>query len=85
MDQQLQTTLTLLDDAIEASETVLAAWAEAVRDRAALGALAALNYFGHRYLLAIRHQQYLRVNCWISFRLRHFPCSLQRKGTYCFL
>ena len=66
MDQQLQTTLTLLDDAIEASETALAAWAEAVRDRADLGALAALNHFGHRYLLAIRHQQYLRVNCWSS-------------------
>ena len=31
-----------------------------------LGVLAALNYFGHRYLLAIRHQQYLRVNCWSS-------------------
>lgn len=64
MDQQLQASLALLDEAIEASKTALTAWAEAVRDRADLGALAALNHFGHRYLISIRHILYLRTNCW---------------------
>ena len=65
LDKQLWRSLQLLDETIAASRTALEAWARAVRDRADLGALAALNEFGHRFLLGLRHRQYLRVNHWV--------------------
>ena len=67
MDGQLQLSVDLLDEAIEVSRTALEAWVAAVRDRADLGVLAALNEFGHQYLLSLRHTQYLKAEHW-SFR-----------------
>ena len=64
MDRQLQLSLALLDEAIGLSSSALQSWSQAVRDQADLGVLAALNHYGHRYLLARRHIQYLRADHW---------------------
>ncbi len=64
LDHQLAKSRTLLNQAVNLSQTAIEAWALAVRDRADLGVLAALNSFGHRYLLSIREIQSLRSNNW---------------------
>jgi hypothetical protein len=64
MDRQLQLSLNLLDQSVDTCRAAISAWADAVRDRADLGALAALNYFGYQFLLSLRHLQYIRSNHW---------------------
>lgn len=64
MDRQLHLCLNRVEQSLESCRSAVSEWAEAVRDRADLGALAALNFFGYRFLHCLRHLQFIRASQW---------------------
>jgi len=64
VDDAMRTSVTLINAAISASSQALTHWAAGVRDRSDLGALAALNHYGHEFLLAQRHLVGLKAGFW---------------------
>lgn len=62
--QLLRQCVSRLEQALDSSRLALEAWARSVVDRSDLGALAALNEFGHRTLESILHQQRMEADHW---------------------